>query len=148
MKPAYRNRHLIKRKLQEILSHAAPLRPSDEHYNINVTLSDKTSMDRLIRDTRPEICKSLTYDVKTLPTVAVVIPFFNEALSMLIRTVHSILNRSPDMLLDEVDLFFSQVIFIYFCFHPCLLRLFWLMTRVLNNGLKIHFQSIWLYYQK
>ncbi|CAD5112159.1 DgyrCDS1397 [Dimorphilus gyrociliatus] len=104
MKPAYKDRHKIRRKLQEILTYAAPLRPNDEHYNINVTLSDRTSMDRQIRDTRPEVCKTKQYDAKTLPTVAVIIPFFNEALSMLIRTVHSILNRSPDMLLDEIIL--------------------------------------------
>ena len=87
---------------QEIL--ANQVRPSDEHYNINVTLSDVMSLDRDIPDTRPVACKVRSYDYAILRTACVVIPFYNEALSMLLRTVHSILNRTPDFLLDEIIL--------------------------------------------
>ena len=80
------------------------VRPPDTRYNINVTLSDQISMDRTIEDTRPRICRSFNYDSSKLPAATVVIPFFNEALSMLLRTVHSILNRTPDHLLDGVIL--------------------------------------------
>ena len=42
-------------------------RPDDSHYNINVTLSDQISMDRKIRDTRPQVCQNRTYDRSKLP---------------------------------------------------------------------------------
>jgi len=83
---------------------AGQRRAPDSRYNINVTLSDLTSPDRDVLDTRPPVCQSLPYYAanKHLPTVSVIIPFYNEALTMLLRAVHSILNRSPDKLLDEV----------------------------------------------
>lgn len=40
----------------------------------------------------------------TLPTLSVIIPFYNEALVMVIRTVHSILERTPPELLVEIIL--------------------------------------------
>lgn len=79
-------------------------RPPDDTYNINVTLSDNTSMDRAIPDTRPEVCRTFAYDIGRLPDATVVIPFYNEALSMLLRTVHSILTRTPDRLLGKIIL--------------------------------------------
>ena len=79
-------------------------RPADTIYNINVTLSDLTSMDRSILDTRYSVCHEKQYDVKLFPKTTVVIPFYNEAFSMLMRTVHSVLNRTPDQLLAEIIL--------------------------------------------
>jgi len=81
---------------------AAQRRAPDSRYNINVTLSDLTSPDRVVQDTRPPICLSAQYIDKQLPTASVIIPFYNEALTMLLRAVHSVLNKSPDKLLDEV----------------------------------------------
>ena len=66
-------------------------RPGDKFYNINVTLSDQISLDRDIEDTRPPICKAFNYDNIKLPKASVIIPFYNEALSMLLRTIHSVL---------------------------------------------------------
>lgn len=83
---------------------AAQKRPSDSHYNINVTLSDAISLDRPIKDTRPASCRAKPYVRAKLPRASVVIPFYNEALSMLLRTIHSVLNRSPDDLLNEIIL--------------------------------------------
>jgi hypothetical protein len=79
-------------------------RPPDSHYSINVTLSDIMSLDRDLPDTRPKICSSIQYDTLKLPRCTVIIPFFNEAPTMILRAVHSVLNRSPAHLLDEIIL--------------------------------------------
>ena len=80
----------------------APNRPPDAKYNINVTLSDMTSLDRALPDTRPPVCATLPYNVTSLGRVSVIIPFFNEAPTMLLRAVHSVLNRSPAELIEEI----------------------------------------------
>jgi len=79
-------------------------RPPDSHYSINVTLSDITSLDRDLPDTRPVVCASVQYETASLPRCTVIIPFFNEAPTMILRAVHSVLNRSPAHLLDEIIL--------------------------------------------
>lgn len=42
--------------------------------------------------------------MKDLPTVSVIIPFYDEHLTTLLRSVHSVINRSPPELLKEVIL--------------------------------------------
>ena len=81
-----------------------PQRPADWTYNINVTLAEKIPLERDIPDSRPKECADVKYDTKSLPTMSVVIPFYNEALSMLLRTVHSILTRTPPELLKDIIL--------------------------------------------
>jgi polypeptide N-acetylgalactosaminyltransferase len=66
-------------------------------------VSDKISVNRSIEDLRHPICKKLRY-FKELPSVSIIIPFYNDHLSVLMRTVHSVLNRSPEKLLHEVIL--------------------------------------------
>ena len=89
------------RDMQQLLF-VNPLRPPDSVYNMNITLSEHIPLERPIVDTRPPECAALSYDVSTLPTISVIIPFYNEALSMLLRTVHSILSRTPPQLLADV----------------------------------------------
>ena len=48
-------------------------------------------------------CKSLTYPVD-LPSASVIIVYFNEAWSAILRTVHSVVNRTPAEYLHEVIL--------------------------------------------
>uniref|UniRef100_A0AAZ1XZR7 Glycosyltransferase 2-like domain-containing protein n=1 Tax=Oreochromis aureus TaxID=47969 RepID=A0AAZ1XZR7_OREAU len=69
--------------------------------HFNVYLSDKIPVDRAIPDTRP--CEqSLVHD--DLPSTSVIFCFVDEVWSTLLRSVHSVLNRSPPHLLKEIIL--------------------------------------------
>ncbi|MCI4378703.1 hypothetical protein PGIGA_G00218880 [Pangasianodon gigas] len=67
----------------------------------NVFLSEQIPVDRAIPDTRPPAClKKLVHD--DLPTTSVIFCFVDEVWSTLLRSVHSVLNRSPPHLLKEI----------------------------------------------
>ena len=61
-------------------------------------------MTRSLPDPRDEWCKHPDRNLKQLPQTAVIICFHNEAWSVLLRSVHSILNRSPENILLEIIL--------------------------------------------
>lgn len=75
-----------------------------ERYAINIYLSDKISLHRHIEDKRMYECKSKTFNYRRLPTTSVIIAFYNEAWSTLLRTIHSVLETSPAVLLKEIIL--------------------------------------------
>jgi len=69
----------------------------------NKVTSDKISLWRSLPDMRLSQCRMLQYP-QDLPTSSVIIIFNNEALSALLRTVWSVLDRSPSHLLHEIIL--------------------------------------------
>ncbi|XP_048755192.2 probable N-acetylgalactosaminyltransferase 9 isoform X2 [Ostrea edulis] len=69
----------------------------------NIIASDKIALDRSIPDVRDSRCRDVRYP-KDLPTASVIIIFHNEAWSPLLRTAHSVVNRSPPEYLHEVIL--------------------------------------------
>ncbi|RWS15857.1 putative polypeptide N-acetylgalactosaminyltransferase 9-like protein, partial [Dinothrombium tinctorium] len=69
----------------------------------NQYVSDMISVNRSLPDVRDPACKNLRYAEK-LPATSVIICFHNEAWSVLIRTIHSVLNRSPPHLIEEIIL--------------------------------------------
>lgn len=72
-------------------------------YGFNQLVSDEISLDRSVPDLRESECKHWDYP-ENLPTTSVIFIFHNEGWSTLLRSVHSVLNRSPSHLLHEIVL--------------------------------------------
>ncbi|KAI5635029.1 glycosyl transferase family 2 domain-containing protein [Phthorimaea operculella] len=70
----------------------------------NQYVSDLISIRRKLPDPRDEWCKQPGRYLEDLPQTSVVICFHNEAWSVLLRTVHSVLDRSPPNLIKEIIL--------------------------------------------
>ncbi|XP_071602429.1 polypeptide N-acetylgalactosaminyltransferase 5 [Heliangelus exortis] len=71
--------------------------------NFNVYLSDLIPVDRAIADTRPAGCSEQQVHDE-LPTTTIIMCFVDEVWSTLLRSVHSVLGRSPPHLIEEVIL--------------------------------------------
>ncbi|XP_076461899.1 polypeptide N-acetylgalactosaminyltransferase 11-like [Babylonia areolata] len=74
-----------------------------KRHGFNEFVSEKIGFHRNIPDERNKICKEQQYP-HDLPTASVVICFYNEAWSTLLRSVHSILDKTPPRLLKEIIL--------------------------------------------
>lgn len=80
------------------------LRDTGYHrHAFNVLISTRLGYHRELPDTRDPQCRENVYPL-ALPSASVVICFFNEAFSALLRTVHSVLDRTPPYLLHEIIL--------------------------------------------
>jgi len=66
--------------------------------------SDYLPLDRDAADFRSKECKAVKFDILNLPDASIIITFYNEPLSTLLRSVHSVLNTIPPPLLREVIL--------------------------------------------
>lgn len=74
-------------------------------YSMNIEISKKLSYDRKPPDPRHPLCKPKEkfYNIKT--NASVIIVFYNEPFSVLVRTIHSVLNTvksNPDMLAEII----------------------------------------------
>ncbi|XP_038078195.1 polypeptide N-acetylgalactosaminyltransferase 13-like [Patiria miniata] len=74
-----------------------------KNHAFNEYASSKTSLHRTLPDARYPGCKKLAYP-HDLPKTSIIICFHNEAWSTLLRTIHSILDRSPLRLIHEIVL--------------------------------------------
>ncbi|XP_046584881.1 polypeptide N-acetylgalactosaminyltransferase 13-like [Haliotis rubra] len=73
-------------------------------YRVNILASDLIPLNRKVPDSRYPSCRNLTYPVDDLPTATVIVPFYDEWPSLLLRTVYSVINRTPVSLLKEIIL--------------------------------------------
>lgn len=69
----------------------------------NLVASDRIALNRSLPDMRKKACRVKEYP-RVLPTTSVIIVYHNEAWSTLLRTVTSVINRSPRHLLKEIVL--------------------------------------------
>lgn len=76
---------------------------SYEKYRINEFIANLVPLDRFLPDIRTDYCKRQIYS-KNLPIASIIMVLHNEPLSMILRTVYSILNRSPEHLIGEIIL--------------------------------------------
>ncbi|XP_030047405.1 N-acetylgalactosaminyltransferase 7 isoform X1 [Microcaecilia unicolor] len=77
------------------------IQTSIKEFGFNMVASDMISLDRTISDLRDTECKYWNYD-ENLLTSSVVIVFHNEGWSTLMRTVHSVIKRTPRKYLAEI----------------------------------------------
>ena len=72
-------------------------------YSLNATLSQSLPLFRPVPETRHGECRT-TRHTHFLPSVSIVMPFHNEQYSLLLRSLHSILDKTPLNLIQEVIL--------------------------------------------
>ncbi|PAV86556.1 hypothetical protein WR25_11946 [Diploscapter pachys] len=87
--------HLVKNKERRFVEN-----------QFNVVASELISVNRSLPDYRSSKCqdKEELYRSMTLPKVSIIIVFHNEAWTTLLRTLHSVVNRSPLNLIEELIL--------------------------------------------
>lgn len=73
-------------------------------HQFNEFVSDLLPLNRSLPDPRDAYCKQPGLYGKNLPATSVIFIFHNEAWSTLLRSVHSVLNQSPEHLITEVIL--------------------------------------------
>ncbi|CAF1472211.1 unnamed protein product [Rotaria sordida] len=70
-------------------------------HGFHAFISNNISLDRSVKDIRHLDCKFKLY-LAELSTVSIIIPTHDEHLPTLLRSIHSILNRTPAKLLEEI----------------------------------------------
>lgn len=76
-----------------------------KNHQFNEFVSDLIPLNRTLPDPRDEYCKQDLYlDSRYLPATSVIFIFHNEAWSTLLRSVHSVIDRSPEHLITEIIL--------------------------------------------
>lgn len=74
-----------------------------EENNFNLMATETMSLYRGLQDYRCDECIRIVYP-KRLPKASIIINFHNEPWSLILRTIWSIINRSPRELIEEIIL--------------------------------------------
>uniref|UniRef100_A0A8C5N2N8 Glycosyltransferase 2-like domain-containing protein n=1 Tax=Leptobrachium leishanense TaxID=445787 RepID=A0A8C5N2N8_9ANUR len=69
----------------------------------NIFVSNNIALERSLPDIRHPNCKHKLY-LEKLPNTSIIIPFHNEGWTSLLRTLQSVINRTPDCLIEEIIL--------------------------------------------
>lgn len=77
------------------------VRQSNDEFKFNEFVSRLIPLDRDLGDLRQGTCRTAEYS-SNLPKASVVLAFYNEPFSMVMRTIYGVLKRSPDELLEEI----------------------------------------------
>ncbi|EDL03081.1 inactive polypeptide N-acetylgalactosaminyltransferase-like protein 5 [Mus musculus] len=72
-------------------------------YGLNAIMSRRLGIEREVPDSRDKICQQKHYPFN-LPTASIIICFYNEEFNTLLRAVSSVVNLSPQHLLEEIIL--------------------------------------------
>ncbi|XP_004389017.1 polypeptide N-acetylgalactosaminyltransferase-like 6 [Trichechus manatus latirostris] len=91
--------------------HGKPYPLTEEHHDdsayrengFNIFVSNNIALERSLPDIRHANCKHKMY-LERLPNTSIIIPFHNEGWTSLLRTIHSIINRTPESLIAEIIL--------------------------------------------
>ena len=75
-----------------------------KQFSMNVIKSSELAPNRTIPDNRDLACSKVEYDVTSLSSSSVIITFRTEPRSTLLRTIVSVLERTPPSLLREIIL--------------------------------------------
>eukprot|EP00040_Diaphanoeca_grandis_P014321 m.72578 g.72578 ORF g.72578 m.72578 type:complete len:619 (+) comp24466_c0_seq1:91-1947(+) len=102
--PIKSREELLAEQVQTKEEEAAERKAGFDRNRFEQYVSDRISLHRDNRDPRSHFCRELKFDITKLPTTSVVIVFHNEARSTLLRTVWSVLDRSPSQLIHEIIL--------------------------------------------
>lgn len=79
----------------------AEMRKLLARHNYNIFASEKISLRRSLPDYRYPECRELDYPDR-LPNVSIIIVMHNEAWSTILRTIWSVIDRSPHELIHEI----------------------------------------------
>ena len=71
-------------------------------YGLNQFLSDLIPVDRRLPDARSDWCRDQARLVTRLPKASIIVTVHNEAMSVLMRSINSIINTTPVELLEEI----------------------------------------------
>ncbi|KPJ06387.1 Polypeptide N-acetylgalactosaminyltransferase 35A [Papilio machaon] len=89
-----------------IIRNAEDVRIREQGYNLhafNALISKRIGNHRSIPDTRNKMCRDINYR-KKLPKTSIIICFYNEHFETLMRSIHSILDRTDAKYLKEIIL--------------------------------------------
>lgn len=75
-----------------------------KQHAFNVLVSNKIGLFRNLPDTRHPLCAKQKYSIENFPSASIIMCFYNEHLETLLRSIETVLRRTPNNLLKEIIL--------------------------------------------